>query len=404
MIAPGLGSETANLVAALAEPASRASAARVLARHFGAEDMLLFVRDPEIGALLPASGFAQTIRGGSDWRRLLGRCSEFGRHRAEVDLPPDARIAATAVSCGTAAAVLLGGVPSDDRLAELESLLPLLAAMLAAEQRIAIAAAESAVAREAADRAQTLASALEIARAEGAKLNAELREEHRRKDEFLSMLANELRTPLAPLRNSVQILRAKAQSVPELQWAREVIDNQVQHMSRLVDDLADMSRAGAGAIELRRERVALASAINAAVEMCRPMIEESRHQLMVSIPVEPIHVNADPTRLAQVIANLLHNAVKYTDAPGRIEVVLERDGGEGVVRVTDNGVGIPPEMLDRVFEIFTQIDRSRERAQGGLGLGLTLARQLVELHGGRIEARSEGTGKGSQFVVRLPAL
>jgi PAS domain S-box-containing protein len=251
--------------------------------------------------------------------------------------------------------------------------------------------------------AEDLAHRVSIA-IENSELVAALREEHRRKDEFLAMLARELRNPLAPLRNSVQVLQAKAQAVPELQWAREVIDREVQHLSRLVDDLLDMSRAGKGAIELRRERMPVSAAVNSGVEMCRPLIEESRHQLMVSMPMEAIFVDADLTRMSQVVANLLNNAVKYTDAPGHIWVTLEREGGDAVIRVRDDGIGIPPEMLTRVFEIFTQIDRSRERPQGGLGLGLTLAKELVEMHGGALEARSAGTGAGSEFIVRLPAL
>ncbi len=236
------------------------------------------------------------------------------------------------------------------------------------------------------------------------ELLEQLREEHRRKDEFLAMLAHELRNPLAPIRNSVHILRAKGPPVPELEWARDVIDRQVQHMSRLVDDLLDVSRVSQGKIELRRDRMPLSAAVGSAMEACRPLIEESRHQLSVSMPMEPIHVDADPTRLSQVIANLINNATKYTDPPGRIWVNVDREGDLAVIRVRDNGIGIPPDMLARIFDVFTQVDRSLDRAQGGLGIGLTLARRLVEMHGGTLEAFSEGLGKGSEFTVRLPLL
>jgi CheY-like chemotaxis protein len=174
-------------------------------------------------------------------------------------------------------------------------------------------------------------------------------------------------------------------------------------MSRLVDDLLDVSRVGTGKIELRRDRVPLSAAVNSAVEACRPLIEESRHQLSVSMPMEPIHVDADLTRLSQVISNLINNAAKYTEPAGRIWVNVDREGDDAVVRVRDTGVGIPPDMLCRIFELFAQVDSSLDRAKGGLGIGLTLARRLVEMHGGSLEAASAGLGTGSEFTVRLPA-
>jgi len=237
---------------------------------------------------------------------------------------------------------------------------------------------------------------------ENYELVARLREEDRRKDEFLAMLAHELRNPLAPIRNSVQILRMKAADTPELKWAGDVIDRQVKHMSRLVDDLLDVSRVGKGKIELRRDRVPLSAAVNSAVEASRPLVEELRHQLSVSMPIEPIHLDADLTRISQVIANLINNAAKYTPPRGRIWVSVEREDGAAVIRVKDTGIGIAAHMRERIFELFTQVDASLVHSQGGLGIGLTLARRLVEMHGGTIEARSAGLGHGSEFVVRLP--
>ena len=231
-----------------------------------------------------------------------------------------------------------------------------------------------------------------------------LREEDRRKDEFLAVLAHELRNPLAPIRNSVFFLRAKSPPAPELQWAQDVIERQVQHMSRLVDDLLDVARVGKGKIELRRDRVSLAAAINGAVETCRPQVEGARHQLAVSMPMQALFVDADLTRLSQVFSNLINNAAKYMDAGGRIRVDVERQGDEAVVCVCDTGIGIAPEMITKIFEAFTQVDRSLDRSQGGLGIGLTLARRLVEMHGGSLTARSAGLGKGSEFEVRLPVL
>ena len=249
--------------------------------------------------------------------------------------------------------------------------------------------------------AEDLAHRVSIA-IENYELVAELREEDRRKDEFLAMLAHELRNPLAPIRNSVQILRMTGTPQPEVKWASDVIDRQVQHMSRLVDDLLDVSRVGTGKIELRRDRLPLAAAVNSAVEACRPLVEESHHQLSVSMPMEPIHVDADLTRLSQVIANLVNNAAKYTEPKGRIWLSVEREGNTAVIRVKDTGIGIAAGMHDRIFELFTQIDASFDRSKGGLGIGLTLAKRLVEMHGGSIEAKSAGLGHGSEFVVRLP--
>jgi two-component system CheB/CheR fusion protein len=229
-----------------------------------------------------------------------------------------------------------------------------------------------------------------------------LREADRRKDEFLAMLAHELRNPLAPISNAVRVLRAKGPPLPELQWARDVIDRQVQQMTRLVDDLLDVSRITRGKIMLRRERVELAAVVSSAVEASRPLVEKWGHELTVKLPPEPVHLEADPTRLAQVLSNLLNNAAKYTDQGGRIALTAAREGDALLIRVRDSGVGIPREMLPHVFEMFTQVDGSLERSQGGLGIGLTLVRSLVQMHGGTVTAHSDGPGKGSEFVVRLP--
>jgi PAS domain S-box-containing protein len=237
---------------------------------------------------------------------------------------------------------------------------------------------------------------------ENAALLASLQESHQRKDEFLAMLAHELRNPLAPIRNAADVWRAARPRTPELQLATEVIDRQVQQMTRLVDDLLDVSRITRGKIKLRTEVVALAAVIDTAVEASRPLMEKWEHELVVDVPAEPIHLRADAPRLAQVLVNLLNNAAKYTERGGRIELRVQREDTQVTIRVRDNGIGIPADALQRVFEMFTQVDRSLERAEGGLGLGLTVVQRLVEMHGGTIEAHSEGSGRGSEFVVRLP--
>jgi signal transduction histidine kinase/CheY-like chemotaxis protein len=235
---------------------------------------------------------------------------------------------------------------------------------------------------------------------EKSRLVAELREADRRKDEFLATLAHELRNPLAPISNAVQILRLNCP--PELAEVRDVLDRQVSLMARLVDDLLDVSRITRGKVELRRERVELAAVVGNAAESCRPLIESCSHVLTVDLPPDPVYLDADPLRLSQVLANLLNNAAKYTEPGGHIAVTAAREGDQVAVRVRDTGVGIPAVMLPRVWDMFTQVDHSLERRQGGLGIGLTLVRTLVQLHGGTVEAYSAGPGHGSEFVVRLP--
>ena len=229
-----------------------------------------------------------------------------------------------------------------------------------------------------------------------------LREVDRRKDEFLATLAHELRNPLAPVRNAVEILHLKGPAIPELQWAREVIDRQVRHLARLIDDLMDLSRINRGNIELKREPVLLSKVVQGAVETSRPLIETCGHQLTVELPEGPVVVDADLTRLSQVYWNLLNNAAKYMQRGGRIELRTELQGTDVLVSVRDEGVGIPADKLSSIFEMFSQVETALSRSQGGLGIGLYVVKRLVEMHGGQIEARSDGPGKGSEFVVRLP--
>jgi len=217
------------------------------------------------------------------------------------------------------------------------------------------------------------------------------------------MLAHELRNPLAPVLNALHVLGRESDPA-RVARARDMAERQVRHMARLVDDLLDISRITRGKIQLRKEPVDVHQIVARAVDCTRPLIEAQRHRLEVKLLPEPVYLEADPTRLEQILANLLNNAAKYTEPGGRIWLTTERDNSEVVVRVRDTGIGIPPDMLPRVFEMFIQVDRSLDRAQGGLGIGLTLVRSLVEMHGGSVEARSAGPGKGSEFAIRLPVL
>ena len=228
----------------------------------------------------------------------------------------------------------------------------------------------------------------------------EREEADRRKDEFLAILAHELRNPLAPIRNTINILRLSSRPPAAQLW--EMMDRQVGHMVRLVDDLLEVSRITRGSIELRRQPVELSLIIATAVETSRPLIEAARHELTVNLPLEPLVVEADAMRLAQVFANLLNNSAKYTEEGGTVSITATREGDEVMVAVRDSGVGIPAEALGRVFDMFVQVNPRARRGGSGLGIGLTLARSLVEMHGGSISAASAGAGSGSVFTVRLP--
>ena len=235
-------------------------------------------------------------------------------------------------------------------------------------------------------------------------------EADRRKDEFLATLAHELRNPLAPLRNGLYLLPNVRHDDAEFEETRRMMQTQLSHMVRLLDDLLDISRIGRNKVQLRKERIELAWVINDAVEACQPLIDEREHQLTVTLSPETVFLDADSVRLAQVVSNLLNNAAKYTNRGGKIAVTAEflpgkqsADAGEIVIRVRDTGLGIPPHMLPRIFDLFVQSDHHASHAGGGLGIGLSLVKSLVELHGGRVAAHSDGPDQGSEFVVRLPA-
>lgn len=231
-----------------------------------------------------------------------------------------------------------------------------------------------------------------------------LKETDRQKDEFLALLGHELRNPLAPIRNALHILLQPNVDQAVVGQLKGMMDKQINHLTRLVDDLLDVSRISRGKIELRKESVALAAAASNAIESVRPLIEARNHTLATSLPAEAVHIEADPTRLEQILVNLLNNAAKYTPRGGQISLTATIEDGQAVIRVCDNGVGMPPELLPKVFNLFAQAEASLDRSDGGLGIGLTLVKKLVNMHGGEVAAFSEGRDKGSEFVVRLPAL
>ena len=246
-----------------------------------------------------------------------------------------------------------------------------------------------------ATRQHELAAAAEL-------LSEQLRAAVRTRDHFLAVLSHELRNPLTALNTGLQLLQMDGDDPTAVEGYRAMMERQLKQMVRLVDDLLDISRITTGKLELRKERVDLAAVLSDAVEASSPLIDRGGHQLTVSLPAGAVVLDADPTRLGQVFLNLLNNAAKYSERGGHIRLSVERDGGEVVVNVRDSGIGIPADHLPHVFEVFVQVDAEWRRAQGGLGIGLSLVKQFVELHGGRVEVRSDGPGKGSEFIVRLP--
>jgi signal transduction histidine kinase/CheY-like chemotaxis protein len=229
-----------------------------------------------------------------------------------------------------------------------------------------------------------------------------LRDTDRRKDEFIATLAHELRNPLAPIRQAALISKAPAATEAQKRWSHDVIDRQVHFMSLLLDDLLDISRVTRGTLVLRMQPTELAAAVDVAIETARPLIDAKRHVLSVNLPHEPVQFTADPLRLAQILSNLLTNAAKYTDPEGQIRISASCDADQLTIRIADSGVGIGAENLPRIFDMFSQLHPTMDHSEGGLGIGLALAKGLVKLHGGTIEADSAGLGHGSEFTVRLP--
>lgn len=235
-------------------------------------------------------------------------------------------------------------------------------------------------------------------------VEAELQDMNRRKDEFLAMLSHELRNPLAPIRGAVEIIRRVAPPHPKLEWATDVTDRQVRHLSRLVDELLDVARISHGKFDLKRERVDLKHIVETSVEAAEPGLAERRQSLQLALPTTPVWVQADSARFAQVVANLLHNASKFSDEGGRIELALKAEAGEARLTVRDHGSGIEPHVMPHIFDLFSQGDRTLDRSKGGLGVGLTLVRRIVQLHGGEVSARSGGAGQGAEFEVVVPCI
>lgn len=398
---------------------ARLAASGELARYAGVAQVRLFGRDAELGMFLPAPGMPQTLRNGKRWQDFLRRCAETGRAEAalpsagaEVDLPAWGQCD----SEGKTIVVFLGAEPAAPARAAIAALLPLLGAKLAGELAERAAAGLAAAARESHRRASELNAALDVSRRElqsayqrledelvsRREAEARLREADRRKDEFLAMLAHELRNPLAPIGMAAKVLRL-GQATPErVKQTCEIIDRQIAHMASLLDDLLDVSRVTRGRVVLAQELHDMRAIVRDAVEQARPLVEARRHRLSLALPAQAALVIGDSTRLVQVMTNLLNNATKYTPPGGSIALELTQDASTVQIVVRDDGIGIDAVLLPHVFDLFVQGERSSDRAQGGLGVGLALVKSLVERHGGSISAASAGPGAGSEFTVRLP--
>lgn len=390
-----------SLIDALGDETRRAEAAGSIARALGATYLLVYVEDKELSLLLPAPGMPKTLAAGTRWRQFLARCREAGEFTAAVDIEGREYIAHARGTAHCAFVLAAGTAIAFPE--EFEVALPLLCAVMHAQQALSIGSAEASDARAAAAKAYELAKALDAARAAAAELNHQLRCEHQRKDEFLAMLAHELRNPLAPMTSAIEILRRSPEREPALLDRQlAVMTRQLHQLTHLVDDLLDVSRVSRGLIELRREVLRLDELLAASLDASRPLVEGRGHQVRFVETPTPLHVQGDRVRLTQVFSNLLNNAAKYTPPGGEIEVRVLQDGTQASVRISDTGVGIPKEMLGSIFEMFTQVPGSLDRAPGGLGIGLTLVRMLVDSHGGAVRAESEGPGQGSTFHVLLP--
>lgn len=404
----------------LHEPQERAAGARALAAWAGAAKVVLFGKDREIGLFLPALGTAQTLRGGTVWQAYLRECTPDGTPALATLPDPDDGEPAAAFgiidTAGLAALVFIGGCPGAEKLQAIKALLPMLGSMLAVERTAMAAQGHANAARDSSKRAKALNAALDINRRElqsayqlaeselvsRREAETRLRVADRRKDEFLAMLAHELRNPLAPISGAAQLLKLVHQGLPQVDKATGTILRQIAHLTSLVDDLLDVSRVTRGLVSIQREVVDLKTVVHNAIEQSKPLIEARGHSLKTNLVLAPALVYGDRIRLVQITTNLLNNAAKYTPHEGSIEVSLNIVGQTVHLSVSDNGTGIPADFVPDIFELFSQVERTPDRSQGGLGLGLALVKSITVLHGGEVTVHSAGLGQGSTFTITLP--
>lgn len=411
--------ELVSIFIELQNPGTRFVATSKLALYAGVAQVLIFGRDAEVGIFLPAPGLPQTLRAGRRWQDFLRQCAEAGS--AEASLPSaefdtDSPVWGQCDSGGKVIVVFIGAEPAAPTRAAIVALLPLIGAKLAGELAEIAAVGLAAAARESHRRANELNTALDVSRRElqsayqrvedelvfRREAEAKLRDADRRKDEFLAMLAHELRNPLAPIGMAAKILRVGQMTPDRVKQTCEIIDRQIRHMTKLLDDLLDVSRVTRGLVVLTQGVHDIVAIVRDAVEQARPLIDARCHHLSLTVPAQAAQVRGDGTRLVQIVTNLLNNAAKYTPQGGVIELELKLDAGTVQIVVRDNGTGIDASLLPHIFDLFVQGERSFDRAQGGLGIGLALVKSLVEQHDGSIGVASAGHGAGSEFTIRLP--
>lgn len=386
----------------LADPPRRTAAARELARLCGADDLIVFVRDPVVGRSLPAPGFPQTLRGGRSWLELVAAATEGGDVAGMVENARGEPCPAAAIGSpdGTVA-VLVGLANAEPGRRVLKTVLPVLGALFRAEAAAARAIAESSMARQTATQAASLAAKLDATRAELQHALSVAETAARARDDFLATVSHELRTPLTSIIGWIQLLRAD-RNAASLEQGLDTIDRNARAQSRLIEDILDFSRINAGRLRLNIQPLDLRDVIEAVIEVVRPAADAKGVRIERVLDSEAGLVSGDIDRLQQVVWNLLSNAVKFTQRGGKVHVRLERVNSHCELTVADTGEGIDPKFLPYVFDRFSQADSSSTRAHSGLGLGLGIVRHLVELHGGTVQAFSAGLGLGATFAIRLP--
>jgi signal transduction histidine kinase len=394
--------QTLTLIALLAEPERRKEAAHALARHLGAEELIVFVKDLEVDLLLPAPGFVQTLPRGQLWHAFLAACIERGQYEADLPFPDEQTVQrAVGFMTGDTALVLLGRGPLSGEVASVRLLLPLLHAALAGEQAAQTAKASTIVAQRAAKEAQTLATSLDGTRTMLQEALTELYRLQRQKDEFLAIASHELRTPLTTMKGLTQLTRRKLEraAVGEAAYL-QLMERSIARMERLISDLLDVTRIDAGKLALR-------SRLSDLVEICQQAVEEQRllsnRKIVLELSEAPVPVEVDAERIHQVLSNFLSNALKYTDAQAAVTVLLRQEDNEARVIVRDEGEGIPEEAIPHLFERFYRVDGAEVKngSQLGLGLGLYICRAIIEMHHGQVGVESR-RGQGASFWFTLP--
>jgi signal transduction histidine kinase/ActR/RegA family two-component response regulator len=388
----------------LANPEGRLVAAQAFARRWNAEELIVFIRDPAAGRSLPAPGFPQTLRGARLWRGVVERAVKMGTAEGPVqDQHGEIRPAVVIGLEDGTAAVLVGESVAEPVRPLLRVLLPLIGALFRTEAVAARAETDSRMARQAATEAALLASKLDATRAELQQALAAAETASRARDEFLATVSHELRTPLTSIIGWIQLLRLEHDET-SIAEGLETIDRNARAQSRLIEDILDFSRINAGKLRLNVQPLDFMDVLDAAIDIVRPAADAKGVRIERVLDSEAGHISGDPDRLQQVAWNLLSNAVKFTPRGGRVQVRLERINSHCELTVSDTGEGISPKFLPYVFDRFSQADSSSTRSHSGLGLGLGIVRNLVELHGGTVQAFSPGEGKGATFAVRLPLL